>query len=283
LNLDAASRQLITMALAEDFGSVGDITTQHFLPVGELFRARLIFKDPGLLCGRTVFDAVCRKVSPRIKVTWKVREGSRLRRGQCAAEIRGPRQLLSAERTALNFLQQLSGIATLTSAYVKQARGTGTRILDTRKTLPGWRTLSKYAVRVGGGCNHRMGLFDMAMLKDNHLAPLTAEQATARISSFRRRYPKTPVEIEAANAREVDLALRLGADFILLDNMTPTQLKREIRRIRAHGKRSPQIEISGGVDLKSVGRLAKLGADRISIGRITHSAPAHDISLQLSR
>ncbi|MFH2204240.1 MAG: carboxylating nicotinate-nucleotide diphosphorylase [Elusimicrobiota bacterium] len=280
MRIDPLTDKLIVLSLREDLGRRGDVTTRCFLPKNTRFKARILCKSDGVLCGVPVVNAVFRRVCPRAVIAWRVKDGERVRKGAVVARVTGPREILTAERTALNFLQQLSGIATLTRAFVERAGGSRTRIYDTRKTLPGWRTLAKYAVRAGGGANHRMGLYDMAMLKDNHMDGLSAEDLKRRIRAFRRRYPRVPVEIEARDRGEIDKALAVRADVVLLDNMRPAALAREIRHIRRAAPRT-QIEISGGVDLRAVQRLARLGADRISVGRLTHSAPALDISMKL--
>ncbi|HVE15051.1 MAG TPA: carboxylating nicotinate-nucleotide diphosphorylase [Elusimicrobiota bacterium] len=285
MRLDSASKRLVAMALREDLGKHGDLTTRFFLPAGKAFRARIQAKAAGVFCGRAAAEEVFRLAAPRAALRWRKRDGDALRPGETIVEIRGGREILTAERPALNFLQRLSGVATATAAYARALRGTRTRVYDTRKTLPGWRTLDKYAVRCGGGANHRMGLHDMILLKDNHLAGWTAEGAPARalrarVAAFRRRHPRVPIEIEAKTRAEVERALDLGADIILLDNMPPARLKREIALIRARAPRAG-IEISGRVNLKTLPALARLGADRISVGRITHSAPALDMSLEL--
>jgi nicotinate-nucleotide pyrophosphorylase (carboxylating) len=278
VNLDASARRLVRDALAEDLGRDGDLSTTHFIPPRARLKARLVAKQNGVLCGRALADAVFRAAAPRARVRWLVREGGAFLKGSVLARISGDRRILTAERTALNFLQHLSGIATLTRAFALKTRGSRAAIYDTRKTLPGWRTLAKYAVRVGGGKNHRMGLHDMVMLKDNHLS--AREDLPARIRAFRKRRPRVKIEIEAANAADVSLALELGADVIMLDNMGTAALRREISRIRKARPRV-EVEISGGVSLDTVARLAKLGPDRISVGRLTHSAPAVDISMKL--
>jgi len=187
--------------------------------------------------------------------------------------------VLTAERTALNFLQRLSGIATLTAAFAAQARGTRARILDTRKTIPGWRALEKYAVRCGGGVNHRMGLYDAVMVKDNHW--LRPQAFAAAVRRLRRLHPRMSLIMEADEMTQVRRALELGADVVMLDNMPPPRLRQAIAFIRK-SSRATQIEVSGRVDIKSVRALARLGPDRISIGRITHSAPALDVGLDLA-
>lgn len=282
MRVDGSLKALIELALREDLGSRGDVTTKHFLPKTARLKGRLVFKEAGVLCGREVFDAVLRRVCPAARTAWRFKDGARVPKGAVACRIAGPRGLLTAERTALNFLQKLCGIATLARAYARAARKAGGRTLvyDTRKTLPGWRALSKYAVRAGGGKNHRMGLYDMAMLKDNHLEGRDPEEIVRAVRAFRKRHPRVPVEMEATGRAQTDLALRAGADVLLLDNMSVSRLKREIARIRRFSAKT-EIEISGGVALKDIPRLCRLGADRISVGRLTHSAPALDISLAL--
>ena len=285
MNIDPYLRRLVSRALKEDLDGRGDITTRWFLPTRARYRARVTFKADGVLCGSAIAGEVFRQACPGARVRWLKRDGNRVRAGTVVARIEGPREIMTAERTALNFLQHLSGIATLASRYAAEARGTRARIYDTRKTLPGWRTLAKYAVRAGGGRNHRMGLYDMVLLKDNHLAGwaeggIGIEEIRRRLRKFRRRHPRTAVQIEVASRSELDRALALRPELVLLDNMGPAALKAAIRRIR---ERSPRtlIEISGGVDLGDVRRLARLGPDRISVGRITHSVPAVDISMKL--
>jgi nicotinate-nucleotide pyrophosphorylase (carboxylating) len=194
-------------------------------------------------------------------------------------ELAGPaRALLTAERVALNFVQRLSGIATLTAAFVRAVHGTGAHILDTRKTTPGLRLLEKYAVACGGGVNHRLGLYDLVLIKDNHLAALAQEgpQPIVRaVQRARARYPQLQVEVEADTLEQVEEAVLAGADFILLDNMTPRQLREAVRRVAGRAK----TEASGGVTLKTVRALARTGVDFISVGALTHSAPAVDVAL----
>jgi nicotinate-nucleotide pyrophosphorylase (carboxylating) len=206
------------------------------------------------------------------------RDGDRVRPGRAVLEVSGGRGLLTAERTALNFLQRMSGVATLTRRFADRVRGTRARILDTRKTLPGWRALDKYAVACGGGVNHRMGLYDAAMVKDNHYLGHGLE-AGAR--ALRRARPGVPLIVECDTPAQATRALALRPDVILLDNMKPAVLRAEIRRLRRLAPRV-RLEISGGVSLDTVRALARLGPDRISIGRLTHSAPALDLGLDLA-
>ena len=275
---DTNLNELIRLALREDLDEAGDLTTRHFIPAGSRLKGAIVAKKPGVVSGLDVARRVFRAVSPAIAFRPAARDGDRVRPKQAVAWVDGPASILTAERTALNFLQRLSGVATLTRAFVDAARGTRARVLDTRKTLPGWRALDKYAVRCGGGINHRMGLYDMVMLKDNHWeAHPDLDRAVKR---FRRAKPGIPVLVEAKTRREIDLALACRADILLLDNMTPARLKEEIAHVRG---RSPKtlIEVSGGVNLANVGAIARLHPDRISIGALTHSAPALDFSLEI--
>ncbi|MFA6030699.1 MAG: carboxylating nicotinate-nucleotide diphosphorylase [Elusimicrobiota bacterium] len=278
--LDPVSKKLVRLALQEDLGKAGDLSTRHFLPPGLRLRARFLVKSDGVLAGTAAAAEVFRLAAPRARLSWLRRDGSFVRAGTVVARVTGGRELLTAERTALNFLQRLSGIATLTRAYVERTRGTRARIYDTRKTAPGFRALEKAAVRAGSGRNHRAGLHDMVMLKDNHLSAASPAALARRLAAFRRRRPRVPVEIEARDHAEVELAARLGAEVVLLDNMPPAALRREIRWLRRSAPRA-EIEVSGGIALSEVRRLARLGPDRISVGRLTHSAPSLDISMKI--
>ena len=270
---------LIREALREDLGRRGDVTTRLFVPAGTRLRGFVRARQGGVVCGADIARSVFRACDPRCRVRVLARDGSAVRPGQAVLEVSGGRALLTAERTALNFLQRLSGIATATAAYVAAARGTRAAILDTRKTVPGWRALEKYAVRCGGGRNHRMGLYDAVMVKDNHW--MGREGFARAVRGLRRRHPRVPLIMEADGLAQVRRCLELGADIILLDNMPLPRLRRAIRLIRDHSSKT-LIEISGGVGLKDLRRLARLGPDRISVGRITHSAPALDIGLDLA-
>ena len=274
----AAYLPLLRAALREDLGSGGDVTTRYFISARERFKARVVSRESGVVCGLDVAAAVFRACDRGARVRALVRDGARVRPGQAVLQVSGGRGLLTAERTALNFLQRLSGVATLTRRYVDLVRGTRARILDTRKTLPGWRALDKYAVVCGGGLNHRMGLYDAAMVKDNHyLGKRLAEGARA----LRGARPGVPLIVECDTPAQATRALALKPDVLLLDNMAPALLKSEIARLRRLAPRI-KLEISGGVSLKTVRALARLGPDRISIGRLTHSAPALDLGLDLA-
>ncbi|MDE2143585.1 MAG: carboxylating nicotinate-nucleotide diphosphorylase [Elusimicrobia bacterium] len=273
----AAYRTLLRAALREDLGRSGDLTTRLFVPATARFTARVLSREAGVICGLDVAAAAFRACDRGARVRALVRDGARIRPGQAVMTVSGGRGLLTAERTALNFLQRLSGVATLTRRYADRVKGTRARVLDTRKTLPGWRALDKYAVACGGGVNHRMGLYDAVMVKDNHYLGRRLE-AGAR--ELRRRHPGTPLIVECDSPSQIARALALKPDVILLDNMPPAALRRQIKRLRAMAPRV-KIEISGGVNLNSVRALAKLGPDRISVGRLTHSAPALDLGLDL--
>lgn len=272
----AAWRALLRNALKEDLGRAGDVTTRFFVPKSARLRVRVVSREAGVVCGLEIAAAAFKACEPRARVRLLVRDGARVRPGQAVMTAAGGRGLLTAERTALNFLQRMSGVASLTRRYVDLVRGTRAKILDTRKTLPGWRALDKYAVACGGGLNHRMGLYDAAMVKDNHYGG-GLEAGAARL---RRTFPKLPLIVECDSPAQITRALALKPGVLLLDNMRGPRLKRQIRRVRALDPRV-KIEVSGGVGLAEVRALAKLGPDRISIGRLTHSAPALDLGLDL--
>ncbi|MDE2292616.1 MAG: carboxylating nicotinate-nucleotide diphosphorylase [Elusimicrobia bacterium] len=278
--MDASLRRLVSEALAEDLGRAGDVTTDGFLPEGRLYQAVIRAKQEGVLCGAAAAQEVFRQASPRARLRWLAEDGARLKKGQAVVLITGPRTILTAERTALNFLQHLSGVATLSRRYADAVRGTRAKVYDTRKTLPGWRALEKYAVRCGGAQNHRLGLYDMAMLKDNHWAGAPAEEMRRRVAAFRKKHPRVPIQMEAADLAQVGAALELGADLVLLDNMGAPLLRKAIALVRRTAPRV-KVEVSGGVDLSTIRALARLGPDRISVGRLTHSAPALDLSMKI--
>jgi nicotinate-nucleotide pyrophosphorylase (carboxylating) len=267
---------LIAAALAEDIGS-GDITCQSVLSPGLMAKSMIVAKAEGVVAGLPVAKAVFHMVSPKVDFLPVVNDGVRVKYMHVLAYLEGPVEyLISGERTALNFLQHLSGIATLTSAFVKAVAGTKAVILDTRKTTPGYRLLEKYAVRIGGGKNHRRGLYDMLLIKDNHL------QAVGSMSTAVRRakhlHPSVPLEMEVTSLDLLKEALSLSVDRIMLDNMDFAAI-REAVKITAG--RVP-LEVSGGVTLENVRSIAECGVDFISVGALTHSAPALDISLEVS-
>ena len=268
---------LIKESLREDLGKNGDLTTRFFVPSNAKISASIVLKADGVICGTEIARQIFQKLDPSARFKIIVQDGRYAKSGQKIAQIDGSPKILTAERTALNFLQHLSGIATLTRQFVENIHQTKVQIYDTRKTLPGWRVLEKYAVRCGGGKNHRIGLYDMVLLKDNHWEFGSLKNGLSRL---KKKYPKIPIEIEADRMSRVQAALILNPDMILLDNMSPNQIKTAIQMIRASSKKI-QIEISGGVNLQNVRALAQLRPDRISIGRITHSAGALDMSLEV--
>jgi len=271
---------LIRRALAEDLGP-GDITSECFIPANHRSSARIVAKENGVLAGTDVALEVFRQIDPSIEVELLKNDGEVIAPGDNILNAHGPtRALLSAERTALNFLQRLSGIATLTRRFVDAVTGTNAVILDTRKTTPGLREFERLAVRAGGGVNHRFGLFDRVLAKDNHLAVTgDASGLQSAIDEAKKRVPDILVEIEADNLDQVRLLCDLrGVDIILLDNMSNDQL-REAVQIR--GNKQIVLEASGGVNLGTVAAIAATGIDQISVGALTHSARAIDLSMEI--
>jgi nicotinate-nucleotide pyrophosphorylase (carboxylating) len=271
-------RRAVRAALAEDIGG-GDVTTLATMPRAAKARAVMRARKMLTVAGLAFAEAAFRQLSPAVKIKRHVRDGQRAEAGQVLLEVFGPaRALLSAERVALNFVQRLSGVATLTAQFVDAVKDTRAQILDTRKTTPGWRSFEKYAVACGGGRNHRIGLFDMVLIKDNHLAALRDAKpnaTAAAVARARGRFPKLKVEVEADTLEQVSQALEAGADIILLDNMTLAHLRQAVKLVKGRAK----TEASGGVNLKTVRAIARTGVDFISVGALTHSAPAVDIGL----
>lgn len=275
-------QKIIDSALKED-GVFNDITTKEFIPKDKKAKAVLIANKPGVLCGVGVFTRVFKTIDKRCVVKNQKKDCSPMKKGEHILEIFGPAQaILSGERTALNFLQHLSGIATITKEFVINVKNGKTKIYDTRKTLPGYRELAKYAVRCGGGTNHRMGLSDMVLIKDNHLS--LSKDLAEKVRSFRKKHKKIFIEVECENIKQVGHALEAKADIIMLDNTSYANTKKMVELIRKSSTASykPEIEISGGVNHKTAKKFARLGIERISIGMITHSAPALDITLEIT-
>jgi nicotinate-nucleotide pyrophosphorylase (carboxylating) len=271
---------LIALALAEDIGE-GDVTTQYFTDPNRRVAAKIVAREACVVAGLDVAEEVFRRVDAELWIKKLLEDGAQLPAGSVAMELRGrAASLLTAERTALNFLQRLSGVATLAGKYVAAVHGTSAKILDTRKTTPGMRLLEKAAVAAAGGANHRLGLHDMVMVKDNHLAaPASLADLQASIFRVKSDRPKIRVEIEADTVDQVRQFLTLkGLDVILLDNMALSQLR------EAASLRRPGIifEASGGVTLQTVRQIAETGVDLISVGELTHSARAMDLSLEIS-
>ncbi len=268
----------VRAALAEDVGG-GDVTTLATVPEEQSARATMVAREELVVCGLPLAEAAFQILSREVRVRFLVRDGARVESGAKLLEGEGPaRALLTAERVALNFVQRLSGVATLASKFVEAVAGTRAAILDTRKTTPGWRELEKYAVRCGGAQNHRFGLWDMVLIKDNHLAALrdaTPNAMAAAVQRAREHYPALKIEVEADTLPQVEQAVAAGADIVLLDNMTLQELRAAVRIVGGRVK----TEASGGVNLPTVRAIAQTGVDFISVGAMTHSARAMDIGL----
>lgn len=274
-------RTAVRAALREDVGG-GDVTTLACIPPDAAAVATMNAREPLTLAGLAVAEEAFRELSPNVHLERLAEDGTAVPAGTAVLRIRGSaRAILTAERVALNFVQRLSGVATATARFVEAVRGTGARILDTRKTTPGWRRFEKYAVACGGGTNHRVGLYDLVLIKDNHLAALADAQpnpVAAAIGRARQLWPGLKVEVEADTLEQVRLAVAAGADIILLDNMPPAQLREAVALIAGRA----QSEASGGVNLDTVRAIAETGVDFISVGAITHSARAVDLGLDFA-
>jgi len=269
---------LVRSALAEDVGS-GDVTTMSLIAQGSFASGVIVAKEPLVVAGVDLAIASFRELEKSIDFSVEVLDGQDGDFFQPLIRIHGPaRALLTAERTALNFVQRLSGIATLTAKFVQQVSGTNTKILDTRKTVPGWRVLEKYAVACGGGINHRFGLYDQVMIKDNHLVAVGGNIKKA-VKCARENYPKLKIEVEADTVEPAKTAAEAGADIILLDNMSCEELIQSIELISGRSK----TEASGGITMDTVREIAETGVDYISIGALTHSAPAVDIGFDFDQ
>jgi nicotinate-nucleotide pyrophosphorylase (carboxylating) len=269
--------EIIRRALDEDLGS-GDITTNSIFS-NEVVSASLLAKESGIISGLSVFKRVFEILNDEISFNFHFDDGDRIVAGEIVAKLQGLANfILEAERTALNLLQRMSGIATLSAKYVEAVSGTGTKILDTRKTIPGLRILDKYAVRSGGAHNHRMGLYDGALIKDNHIVAAGGiEQAVAKVRS--QIPPIIKIEVETTNLAEVQQAIESDADIIMLDNMSPGEMKEAVQLI----DRRALTEASGGITLTNIREVAETGVDYISIGALTHSVKALDLSLEVEQ
>ncbi|MBC7162177.1 MAG: carboxylating nicotinate-nucleotide diphosphorylase [Immundisolibacter sp.] len=274
-NTLAAIPGQVRAALDEDIGT-GDLTAA-LVPENVAASARVVCRDQAVLCGQAWFDAVFKALDPRVEITWQTRDGYDLSAGQTLCQVRGPaRAILTGERCALNFLQTLSGTATTTRAYVAAIAGMHTKLLDTRKTLPGLRLAQKYAVHVGGALNHRKGLYDAILIKENHIA--LAGSISAAIEAARRLAPpNTPVEVEVENLDQLRSALAAGVKQILLDNF-PLELMREAVKLAAD---KATVEASGGVGIEGLRAIAATGVDFISVGALTKHVHAVDLSLRV--
>jgi nicotinate-nucleotide pyrophosphorylase (carboxylating) len=267
--------QTVQRALAEDIGG-GDLTA-NLIAAKAYAKAQVITREDAILCGTPWFDEVFREVDKHLQITWHATDGEAIRAGHVLCVLEGPaRGMLTGERTALNFLQLLSGTATQTRRYVDAVRGTSTVILDTRKTVPGLRQAQKYAVICGGGHNHRMGLYDAILIKENHIA--AAGSVAAVLQMARTTAPRNvPIEIEVENMEQLREALAAGANHLLLDNFTPDKLREAVRDAHGHAK----LEASGGITLENIRAIAETGVDFISVGSLTKNVTAVDLSLRI--
>jgi nicotinate-nucleotide pyrophosphorylase (carboxylating) len=266
----------VERALEEDIGS-GDLTAA-LIPAGTRGRASVITREHAILCGAPYVDAVFAHIDPAVKVAWKIAEGAAAEAGQALFEVQGPaRALLSGERTALNFLQLLSGTATAAHAYAQRLEGTVCRVLDTRKTIPGLRTAQKYAVRIGGGQNHRIGLFDGILIKENHI--MAAGSIGQAVAAARARGTQVPVEVEVESLDELRQAIAAGADIAMLDDFPLAVMMQAVALNRA-AARPLKLEASGGVTLDTIRDIAETGVDFISVGSITKHVRAVDLSMR---
>jgi nicotinate-nucleotide pyrophosphorylase (carboxylating) len=280
MTADAVVVEAVARALAEDLLADGDITTA-LVPESATAHVALRARQVGVLAGRACATETFHQLSPALSLNWYIGDGSVLVPGQTIMEVTGPlRPILTAERTALNFLGRLSGVASLTAQYVAaaHARNPAVQVLDTRKTTPGLRALEKAAVQAGGGVNHRSSLSEAVLVKDNHLGGVTITDAVARARAL---WPGRPVQIECDTLEQVAEAARAGADAVLLDNMDPATVARAIAVAHAEATGPILTEVSGGVSLESIGDYAAVGPDRISVGALTHSATVIDLGLDL--
>ncbi|HEY6453098.1 MAG TPA: carboxylating nicotinate-nucleotide diphosphorylase [Steroidobacteraceae bacterium] len=267
----------VARALHEDIGS-GDVTAGLIAPDARS-HARVLCREPAVLCGTAWFDETFRQLDPSVQILWQCREGAGVAGGAMLCELHGPaRAILTGERTALNFLQLLSATASAAQRYVAAVSGTSCRIVDTRKTIPGLRSAQKYAVRCGGGGNHRLGLYDMVLIKENHIA--TAGSVAAAVAAARRQAPRLRVEVEAENLEQVREALAAQVDIIMLDDFTLEQMRAAVAMNRTHPQ-PVQLESSGGVTLESARAIAETGVDYISIGALTKNVIAIDLSMRI--
>jgi nicotinate-nucleotide pyrophosphorylase (carboxylating) len=269
----------VATALAEDVGT-GDLTAQ-LIPADRAARATVITREDAVLCGTAWFDEVFRQVDARARVTWSASDGERVRANQQLCSIEGPaRSLLTSERTALNFLQSLSATATVTRSYVDAVVGTGCRILDTRKTIPGLRIAQKYAVRCGGGTNHRIGLFDAILVKENHIA--AAGSIANAVSEARRLNSKVLLEVEVENLTQLREALDARVDRVLLDNFSLDAMREAVRVARDRKSSRTELEASGNMSLETLRAVAETGVDYISVGGLTKHVRAVDLSMRFA-
>ncbi|KAF0142103.1 MAG: nicotinate-nucleotide pyrophosphorylase [Stygiobacter sp.] len=278
MKLSAEVKHLIQLALKEDIGKC-DITSELIIPKNSVGTASIIAKESGIICGMQIVAQICKAIDKKLSFNALSQDGERVSAYQKIATINGPlKSLLTVERTILNFLQRMSGIASEANKYAAALRGTNTKLLDTRKTVPGHRALDKYAVKIGGGVNHRFGLFDMILIKENHIA--AAGNITEAVKRVLLNKPKNmKVEVEVTNMKEVEEALTQNIDIIMLDNMNASQIKKSLQVINDKCK----TEASGGITLKNIRQIAKTGVNYISVGAITHSVKALDIAMYIQQ
>ena len=275
--MDSFDRELVKRALAEDIGS-GDATSLALIPASTTARAAIAARESLTVAGLAQTEMCFSEIDDTIKFERTTEDGQSLEAETILLRLEGPAQnILAGERTALNFLQRLSGIATITAQYREAIEGTDAQLLDTRKTTPGWRTLEKHAVACGGGKNHRMGLHDMVMIKDNHLAALhkKANPIGTAVVRAREECPRLKIEVESDTLEQVEQAATAGADIILLDNMSPEKLREAVQLVDGRSK----VEASGGITLTNIRAVAETGVDFISVGALTHSPRAVNIAL----
>jgi nicotinate-nucleotide pyrophosphorylase (carboxylating) len=268
----------VARALREDIGS-GDVTA-NLIPTRQQAQAHVLCREAAVLCGSPWFDETFRQLDAAVQISWRYGEGARIPAGETLCELNGPaRAILTGERTALNFLQLLSATASITHRYVEALSGTACQILDTRKTIPGLRSAQKYAVRCGGGANHRIGLYDMVLIKENHIA--AAGSIGAAVATARSHAPRVRVEVEAENLEQVRQALEARADIIMLDNFDLESMRAAVALNRAH-PRPVLLESSGGVTLERLRGIAETGVDYISVGSLTKNIAAIDLSMRFA-
>jgi len=286
-------KDIVQLAISEDIGT-GDITSKIFIPEGSVSEGIIIAKEKGILAGLPVASYVISQIDKDLFLSLEIDDGSRIERGSKIASVRGPtKSLLSAERLVLNFLQRLSGIATYTNRFVEKIKGYKTHILDTRKTAPGWRYLEKYAVKIGGGANHRIGLYDQILIKDNHLKILGSEKENCSMGSLVKKAREQIengmlIEVEVEDLCQIKEMVDAGVDIILFDNMAPSKIREAVDIVKEIEKacefetdRAILTEASGNITIDNVEEYAKTGVDRISVGAITHSARVLDISMDI--
>lgn len=277
------SKELIRLALLEDLREIGDLTSEHFVDEAHRSIGKIVSRDSAVVSGVAVAIEVCRQVDPDLVITEIVGDGAPVEKGEAVLEISGPtRSILTAERTALNFMQRLSGVATVTRTFTDLIKHTEAKLLDTRKTTPGFRELEKAAVLHGGGTNHRIGLYDAVMVKDNHLAAnLKPVDLAERIGELKAEMPDLKIEVEADRLDQLAAFLRIaGIDVVLLDNMSNAQLIEAVAMRDEVGSRI-LLEASGGVNLETIAAIAETGVDFISVGALTHSVRSIDLGLDL--